>query len=190
MVPEPVGARAEVKDPLSGRAADRLTPLEVGRGDVAFVPLVGTTDGSVALPDGMVPELVGVGIVEDRDDTVALDGRLDEVPTGAVRETDDVTFPDATDAERVTLAGSVVAVAFDSDVGSGTVGRVTLEEMGNAKYFEHHQKQKNFFGILHGFAGGSVELETDNERFKIPLALVVKANLDITSQLSVDDAKE
>jgi ribosome maturation factor RimP len=67
---------------------------------------------------------------------------------------------------------------------------ITLEEMGNAKYFEHHQKQKNFFGILHGFAGGSVELETDNERFMIPLAAIIKANLDVTSQLSVDDAKE
>lgn len=67
---------------------------------------------------------------------------------------------------------------------------LTLEEMGNAKYFEHHQKQKNFFGILCGYAGDSVELETDNERFKIPFALITKANLDVASQLSVDDAKE
>lgn len=67
---------------------------------------------------------------------------------------------------------------------------LTLEEMGNAKYFEHHQKQKNFFGILRGYAGDSVELETDNERFKIPFALITKANLDVSSQISVDDAKE
>lgn len=67
---------------------------------------------------------------------------------------------------------------------------LTAEEMGNAKYFEHHQKQKNFFGILRGYAGDSVELETDNERFKIPFALITKANLDVASQISVDDAKE
>jgi ribosome maturation factor RimP len=67
---------------------------------------------------------------------------------------------------------------------------LSLEEMGNAKYFEHHQKQKNFFGILRGYAEGSVELETDNERFKIPFALIIKANLDVASQISVDDAKE
>lgn len=67
---------------------------------------------------------------------------------------------------------------------------LTESEMGNGKYFEHHQKQKNFFGILHGYAGDSVELETDNERFKIPYALITKANLDIASQLSVDDAND
>ncbi len=67
---------------------------------------------------------------------------------------------------------------------------LTVEEMGNGKYFEHHQKQKNFFGILHGYAGDSVEMETDNERFKIPYALITKANLDIASQLSADDAND
>ena len=66
---------------------------------------------------------------------------------------------------------------------------LTEAEMGNSKYFEHHQKQKNFFGILHGYAGDSVELEADNERISIPFALVTKANLDVASQLSVDDAK-
>jgi len=65
---------------------------------------------------------------------------------------------------------------------------LTENEMGNAKYFEHHQKQKNFFGILHGYAGDSVELETDNMRFKIPYSLITKANLDISSQLAVEDA--
>lgn len=63
---------------------------------------------------------------------------------------------------------------------------LTSEEMGNEKYFEHHQKQKNFFGILHGYVGDSVELETDNERYKIPFALITKANLDVASQLTVD----
>lgn len=67
---------------------------------------------------------------------------------------------------------------------------LTEAEMGNGKYFEHHQKQKNFFGILRGYAADSVELETDRERFKIPFALITKANLDVASQLSVDDAKE
>ena len=67
---------------------------------------------------------------------------------------------------------------------------LTLEEMGNSKYFEHHQKQKNFFGILHGYAGDSVELETDTERFRIPFALITKANLDVTSQLDVKDAND
>ena len=60
---------------------------------------------------------------------------------------------------------------------------LTLEEMGNSKYFEHHQKQKNFAGVLHGYSGDSVELETDKERFKIPFALITKANLDVASQL-------
>jgi ribosome maturation factor RimP len=60
---------------------------------------------------------------------------------------------------------------------------LSSEEMGNPKYFEHHQKQKNFFGVLHGYVGDSVELETDNERFKIPFALITKANLDVASQL-------
>lgn len=67
---------------------------------------------------------------------------------------------------------------------------LTVDEMGNGKYFEHHQKQKNFFGILHGYSGDSVELETDNERFKIPYALITKANLDVASQLTADDANE
>ncbi len=67
---------------------------------------------------------------------------------------------------------------------------LSLEEMGNDKYFEHHQKQKNFFGILHGYSGDSVEMETDNERFKIPFALITKANLDVASQLSVNAENE
>lgn len=63
---------------------------------------------------------------------------------------------------------------------------LTVEEMANSKYFEHHQKQKNFFGILRGLAGESIEIETDNQRFKIPFALITKAHLDLTSDLSVD----
>jgi ribosome maturation factor RimP len=66
---------------------------------------------------------------------------------------------------------------------------LTEAEMGNGKYFEHHQKQKNFFGILKGYAGDSVELEADKERIKIPFALITKANLDVASQLAVDDAE-
>jgi ribosome maturation factor RimP len=65
---------------------------------------------------------------------------------------------------------------------------LTEEEMGNAKYFEHHQKQKNFFGILRGYSGDSVELETDKQIFKIPFALITKANLDVSSQLTVDSS--
>lgn len=64
---------------------------------------------------------------------------------------------------------------------------LTESEMGNGKYFEHHQKQKNFFGILQGYNHDSVELETDKERFKIPFALITKANLDVASQLDPAD---
>lgn len=67
---------------------------------------------------------------------------------------------------------------------------LTIEEMANEKYFEHHQKQKNFFGIIRGYVGDSVELETDNQRFKIPFALITKANLDVASQLTVDDSNQ
>lgn len=63
---------------------------------------------------------------------------------------------------------------------------LTAEEMANSKYFEHHQKQKNFFGILRGYAGESVEIETDNERFKIPFALITKAHLDLAAELPVE----
>lgn len=67
---------------------------------------------------------------------------------------------------------------------------LSLDEMGNGRYFEHHQKQKNFFGVLHGYAGDSVELETDNERYKIPFALITKANLDVASQLLADEKND
>ncbi len=66
---------------------------------------------------------------------------------------------------------------------------LSLEEMGNEKYFEHHQKQKNFFGILRGYSKDSVELETDNQKFMIPFALITKANLDVSSQLTVDSSE-
>jgi len=66
---------------------------------------------------------------------------------------------------------------------------LSLEEMGNETYFAHHQKQKNFFGILRGTAGSSVELETDNQRFKIPFDLIAKAKLDVASQI-VEGANE
>ncbi len=64
---------------------------------------------------------------------------------------------------------------------------LTAEEIGNGKYFEHHQKQKNFLGILRGYTGESVELESDSERIKIPYALITKAYLDVSSQLSLKD---
>lgn len=63
---------------------------------------------------------------------------------------------------------------------------VTLEEMGNAKYFEHHQKQKNFLGVLIGVDGDKIVLEADRERITIPYPLVAKANLDIASSIDVD----
>lgn len=71
-----------------------------------------------------------------------------------------------------------------------TFRAVTLEEMENAKYFEHHQKQKNFSGILRGLTEDSLKLETDNMIFQIPLALITKANLDIEDQLAVGDTNE
>lgn len=71
-----------------------------------------------------------------------------------------------------------------------TYRSLSLEEMGNEKYFAHHQKQKNFLGILRGVAGDSVELETDRQRFKIPFALISKANLDISSQLTAKGAND
>lgn len=67
---------------------------------------------------------------------------------------------------------------------------VTLEEMENAKYYEHHQKQKNFSGILRGLQGDSLKLETDKMIFQIPLALISKANLDVEDQLTVGDTND
>jgi ribosome maturation factor RimP len=71
-----------------------------------------------------------------------------------------------------------------------TFRALSLEEMGNEKYFEHHKKQKNFIGILRGIAGDSVELETDRQRFRIPFALISKANLDISSELTAKGTLE
>ena len=67
-----------------------------------------------------------------------------------------------------------------------TVRPLTLAEMGNEKYFEHHQKQKNFIGTLRGQLGEKIQFEADNETFHIPFALVTKANLDISSHLSAE----
>ncbi len=71
-----------------------------------------------------------------------------------------------------------------------TYRAITLEEMKNAKYFEHHQKQKNFFGILRGISEESVLLEADTQVFSVPFSQIIKANLDIASQLTVDDAND
>lgn len=59
-----------------------------------------------------------------------------------------------------------------------TYRALTLEDLGNAKYFEHHQKQKNFSGILLGYEKEAVLLEVDKEKIRIPFALIAKANLD------------
>lgn len=63
---------------------------------------------------------------------------------------------------------------------------VTLEEMGNPDYFKHHQKQKNFLGVLLGIEGDRVVLEADKARITIPHALIAKAHLDIASTIAVD----
>jgi len=60
---------------------------------------------------------------------------------------------------------------------------ITLEEMGNAKYFEHHKKQKNFLGVLLGVEGDKIVLEADKERILIPYSLVAKANLDLADSI-------
>lgn len=67
---------------------------------------------------------------------------------------------------------------------------LSLEEIGNAEYFEHHQKQKNFFGILRGLSGDAVQMETDKQAFRIPFALIAKANLDVSSRLAVEDKRD
>lgn len=64
---------------------------------------------------------------------------------------------------------------------------ISIEEMGNPKYFEHHQKQKNFLGILLGMEGDSVLLESDNEKIKIPFEVIAKANLDIASTIDLEN---
>lgn len=60
-----------------------------------------------------------------------------------------------------------------------TYRALLLEDLGNPKYFEHHQKQKNFSGTLLGLEGSNVLLEVDNEKIHIPFALISKANLDV-----------
>jgi ribosome maturation factor RimP len=64
---------------------------------------------------------------------------------------------------------------------------VTAEEMGNPQYFKHHQKQKNFLGVLLGIEGDRIVLEADKERITIPYPLIAKAHLDIASTVAVDD---
>ena len=63
---------------------------------------------------------------------------------------------------------------------------LTEAEMGNAKYFANHQKQKNFFGVLQGITEGAVILEADNARINIPFALISKANLDVSRKLAAE----
>ncbi len=125
------------------------------------------------------------------DDCVAVDHGLDALFEGAEFES---VLPDTFTLE-VSSPGLDRPLKKPSDflkhVGQRaqikTYRPLTEVEMGNGKYFEHHQKQKNFFGILKGYAGDSVELEADRETIKIPFALITKANLDIVSHLDVDN---
>ena len=74
-----------------------------------------------------------------------------------------------------------------SQVHIHTFRPLTVEEMGNAKYFENHKKQKNFFGVLQGIQEEAVSLEADNARITIPIALIAKANLDVARNLTAEN---
>lgn len=65
---------------------------------------------------------------------------------------------------------------------------LTEMEMGNKSYFENHRKQKNFSGRLQGIQGEAVVMESDQESYRIPLALITKAHLDGVAELA-DGAK-
>ncbi|NUM87670.1 MAG: ribosome maturation factor RimP [Bdellovibrionales bacterium] len=65
-----------------------------------------------------------------------------------------------------------------------TFRALRAEELGNDRYFRHHEKQKNFFGVLLGHRNGAVEIEADGETFHVPMALVTKAHLDVAAHLA------
>jgi ribosome maturation factor RimP len=67
---------------------------------------------------------------------------------------------------------------------------LTADELSNAKYFETHQKQKNFFGVLQGIEEGAVTLNVDNTRITIPFALISKANLDVARSIATEDKQQ
>lgn len=71
-----------------------------------------------------------------------------------------------------------------------TYRALMLEDLGNAKYFEHHQKQKNFSGTLLGIEGAAVMLKVDKEKISIPFALIAKANLDEARFLDTDGSND
>ncbi|MCO5143508.1 MAG: ribosome maturation factor RimP [Oligoflexia bacterium] len=121
------------------------------------------------------------------DDCATVDHQLDEVftspefeqlvPEGFTLEVSSpgIDRPLKKPEDFVRFVGSPVLIK--------TVRALSLEEMGNAIYFEHHQKQKNFFGTLRSFKEEAIELETDGQRFFIPFSLVTKAQLDVSSKL-------
>lgn len=121
------------------------------------------------------------------DDCVAVDHGLDEiftspefeqlVPEGFTLEVSSpgIDRPLKKAEDFIRFVGSTVLIK--------TVRALSLEEMGNATYFEHHKKQKNFYGTLLSFTQEAIELETDGQRFFIPFSLVTKAQLDVSSGL-------
>lgn len=60
---------------------------------------------------------------------------------------------------------------------------LTKEEVANDVYFAHHEKQKNFGGILLGLENGQIFMEVDGQKVSIPYAQVAKANLDVADDL-------
>jgi len=66
---------------------------------------------------------------------------------------------------------------------------LTLEELKNEKYFEHHKKQKKFSGTLREASEDFIALEVDGEKISIPFDLIAKANLDVVNNLSTEKAK-
>ena len=57
---------------------------------------------------------------------------------------------------------------------------LSSEEMGNAAYFAHHQKTKNFSGVLRGLDGDRVLLAVEESATEIliPFSLIAKGNLE------------
>lgn len=64
-----------------------------------------------------------------------------------------------------------------------TFRALTEEELGNAAYFELHQRQKNFGGILRGWNAENVLMEVDREQIRIPFEQIAKAHLDLADDL-------
>lgn len=60
---------------------------------------------------------------------------------------------------------------------------LSADELANAVYYAHHEKQKNFGGKLIGLEGGNVLLEVEGQKIQIPYAQVAKAHLDVADDL-------